>query len=619
VAVASAAATHINTSDHASDHLATDVINYQRQLTEEITLLLLVDAPVSAIEQPINAFESNMAALRFGGEAILANGESVELDAHSGTGILGILDQVPSHWIVFRDGAIEVAGLARSDSEWTAATARLRDDTFPLIVVLDQLAKSYEEHMESDLNLLRLWQMILLLSAIPLLAYGIVIVRRRVLRLGDVLSEFELDEADQLVDPLSQEVYSDEVASFVKSFENIRPVMDIAQQTLESRVLRRTRQMMLAFEFSQKIVGQVDKNGILRQTLTSTQDLVAARSVALCLIESDGSVLELSAVHGEVEANIASPAGNSVGQPIQIIPIMPGASMADLCSDCYFADVCQDDNALPVPLNADTKQLGSLCVVRDPEQPFEDDERQALQLLANSAAIAISNYRLIDSSRYKERQEAIRAERERLTAVLHDNLAQTLSYLNLKADRAIKMATTSQGEQVLDELTSMKFATGDAYDSVREMLTQLSGNDSGKKTTTKATIAAFIDDFRKLNGLDVSLTVDEPAFDRLSPTARQQAYYIVRESLTNVSRHAQATDVSVQVRGQPDGIHLVIRDDGRGFDPDQQLEGTHLGLTIMQARARRCGGTLIIDSRLDEGTLISAFLPTKEYETIYAN
>jgi len=619
VAIASAAATYISTREHDRDHLATDVIYYQRQLTGEIALLLLANAPRDAIEQPVEVFESNMSALRIGGDAVVHDGETVQIGAETDPAVHAILDQVPDYWLTFRDDAIEMAMLPSDQPELAADAAKLQANASPLVAVLDQLGNSYDDHMERELNHLRIWQSIFLASTIPLFMYGIMMVRQRVLRLGDLGIDFRASQADRSFDPLSQEVYSDEVADLVESFERMRPVMNAAQQSLENRVLRRTRQLMTAFEYSQQIVSEVDKNEILRRTLTSAQSLVSARSVALCLIESDGSLLELSDVQGEVEATIAMPAGISTSQPIQTMPIKPGTSIVDLCSDCYFAEACIDDKTLPVPLGTNSRQVGSLCVAREPEYPFEEDEVQALQLLANSASIAISNYRLVDSSRFKEREEAISVERERLTAVLHDNLAQTLSYLNLKADRAILLATSSQSDEVLNELTSMKSVTGEAYDSVREMLNQLSGNRSGEQGPALVTIEVFIEDFRKRNGLDVSLTSDEQAFARLTPTTQQQAYYIVRESLTNVLRHAQATAVTVQVRGQRDGLQLIIQDNGRGFDPGQQLEGTHLGLIIMQARARRCGGTMVIDSRPGEGTFISAFLPNEEAETIYAN
>jgi two-component system nitrate/nitrite sensor histidine kinase NarX len=165
----------------------------------------------------------------------------------------------------------------------------------------------------------------------------------------------------------------------------------------------------------------------------------------------------------------------------------------------------------------------------------------------------------------------------------------------------------------------MKSVTGEAYDSVREMLTNLNRNGTGGQTPTLASIEAFTEDFRAQSGLDVSLISNKRAFARLTPTAQQQAYYIVRESLTNVRRHAQATTVTVQMRKQPDGLQLTIQDNGRGFDPAQKMEGTHLGLTIMKARANRCGGTLVVESKPNMGTLISAYLPDKEFETIYVN
>ncbi len=619
VAGASAGATFINTRNHEKDHLATDIINHQLHLTGEIALLVLSNSTESLVSQPIDQFENNMSALRSGGAAVLANGDIVDIVVQTDPAVIEKLNEVPALWLAFRDDALEVLELSPDHSERAAAIARLQANMAPLIAVLDRLVDSHDAHMESDLSRLRSWQTILLLSAVALLMYVVILVRRRVIRVGDIMFEFGVNQPDQRFDSLDQEVYSDEVASLVASFERMRPVISAAQQSLESEVLRRTRQLMTAFEYSQEIVSHVDKNSILRQTLASTQNLVSAQSIALCLIEADGSLLELSAVRGEIEANIAQPLSNSVGQPIQIIPIEPSASLADLCSECYFAEVCRDDIALAVPLQADARQIGSLCVVRDPEYPLDEDERQALQLIANSAAIAISNYRLADTSRFKDRQEAIIAERERLTAVLHDNLAQTLGYLNLKADRVLQMASDSQSELVLDELTSIKSATGSAYDSVREMLASLSRGSEARDIAASDNITTFVIDYRQVTGLDVSLEVEDKALTRLSPIAQQQAYYIIRESLTNIARHAEASAVTIQVFGHEDGIQVVVQDNGRGFDQRKQQEGTHLGLTIMQARARRCGGTLVIDSRLREGTLISAFLPNEEAETIYAN
>jgi len=619
VAVASAAATFIGTKDHDEDHLALDIIKHQRELTKEISLLALTRSQESDLEPAINAFQQNMDALRSGGDVILADGGIVTIDTETDPAIQQALEQLPGSWITFRDSTIEIGKLSSDDTGWAEAAVSLQESSLSLLGAIGRLDVSYANHMEHDLTNLRLWQTILLISAISLLTWGIIAVRRRVLRLSDLVTAFEQAQDGQDINPLPQEVYADEVADLVELFDLIRPGMTIAQQSLEKRVLRRTRELMTAFEYSQEIVSELDKHEILRQTLTKAESLVSAHSTALCLIEPDGSLLELSAIHGRIEAKIAIAHTKAAHQPYQIMPIIPGTSLAEACNDCLFAKACVGENVLTVPLKISENQVGSLCVVREPERPFDANEHQSLQLLANSAAIAISNSRLADNNRFQARQDAIKAEREHLAAALHDNLAQTLSYLNLKADRAIQMVVASDSNQALDELSGMKSATSDAYDKVREVLDNLSNSPKDRDSTTVAAISDFIADYQEMTGLDVNFSLDEQALARLSPTVQQQIIHITRESLTNVSRHAQATAVTVRLQGRADGAELLIEDNGRGFDPQQQPEGTHLGLTIMQARARRSGGALVINSEPNRGTIISAYLPHQEIVAIRAN
>ena len=165
----------------------------------------------------------------------------------------------------------------------------------------------------------------------------------------------------------------------------------------------------------------------------------------------------------------------------------------------------------------------------------------------------------------------------------------------------------------------MKTAASSAYDSVRGVLSNLSDAAHGQDSLTADKISAFVADYRLATGLDVTLSVDEEALARLSPMVQQQALHIIRESLTNTVKHAQATTVNVCLRGQPDGVQLQVEDNGHGFDPQQQQGGTHIGLTIMQTRARRSGGMLMIDSEPSRGTTISVNLPYQETVLINAN
>lgn len=621
VAGGSALATFLGTRDHDRDHLAINIIAHQRELTSRISLLALVGTQNSALEPAIRICQQNMAALQFGGDAIASNGEIVVIDVETDPALRQRLEQMLGHWLTFRDNALELAEIPVDDPQWAATAENLQASTAPLVTNIDQLASGYDYHMEKDLDGLRRWQTIFLFSTIPLLLFGLVTTRRRVLRFDVFLDNLEKGQAGQAFDSLSQEIYTDEVAGLVESFENMRPLMTIAQISLEEQVLHRTRKLMTAFEYSQAIVSLVDKNEILRQTLTRAQSLVSAHSAALCLIEADGSFLELSAVEGQAAANIAFTPAKSAQQSYQIMPIMPGESLTEICQDCLFAKLCSGDNTLSVSLIAGEKQIGSLCMACEPDRRFNDSDREALQLFANSVAIAISNYRLTNFSRIEEKQDIIKAERERLAAVLHDNLAQTLSYLNLKADRVSQLvvARDSDSLRALDELTSFKTAASSAYDSVRGVLNNLNDVAHGQDSATVDGISAFVADYRLVTGLDATLSVNEEALARLSPVVQQQVLQIIRESLTNTVKHAQATTVKVCLLGQHYGVQLLIEDNGNGFDPQQQQEGTHLGLNIMQTRARRSGGTLMIDSEPNRGTTISVNLPYQETTLINAN
>jgi len=87
----------------------------------------------------------------------------------------------------------------------------------------------------------------------------------------------------------------------------------------------------------------------------------------------------------------------------------------------------------------------------------------------------------------------------------------------------------------------------------------------------------------------------------------QACFRIAQESLTNVLRHARASQVNLRLRDINDeGLHLQVRDDGEGFDPDGPRG---LGLIVMRERAQSVGGTLRIESAHGAGTLIDLYLP----------
>jgi len=101
--------------------------------------------------------------------------------------------------------------------------------------------------------------------------------------------------------------------------------------------------------------------------------------------------------------------------------------------------------------------------------------------------------------------------------------------------------------------------------------------------------------------------------DRLPADIETSCFRLAQEALTNVVRHADARNVSVQVEEGEDEIELVVRDDGKGFDVaaarENAVRGKSLGLLSMEERASLAGGSLRIESREGHGATVRAFFP----------
>jgi signal transduction histidine kinase len=94
----------------------------------------------------------------------------------------------------------------------------------------------------------------------------------------------------------------------------------------------------------------------------------------------------------------------------------------------------------------------------------------------------------------------------------------------------------------------------------------------------------------------------------LPPDVKVALYRIAQEALNNVAKHAHASQVRIDVDCQDQELRLSIRDDGRGFDP-QEMPADRLGLGIMHERAAAIGAALKIESRPQQGTQIGVVWP----------
>ncbi|MFH1382888.1 MAG: sensor histidine kinase [Chloroflexota bacterium] len=220
-------------------------------------------------------------------------------------------------------------------------------------------------------------------------------------------------------------------------------------------------------------------------------------------------------------------------------------------------------------------------------------------------------YRINLNIRRRIEREAIIEERRRIAREMHDGVAQSLGYLNLKTKLANDALASQNVVKALTEINDIRKVVHDTYDDIRESIDQLSTEI--KNLPLISTLSNYTREFGNNNGIKVQFGVTR-AFPELSPVAELQLLRIAQEALTNVRRHAVATKVDMKLENTNEAIELVVKDNGRGFflsDLEQSPPGYH-GLNIIKERAEGLGGAVAITTAPGEGTEVRVSLPLEK-------
>lgn len=181
-------------------------------------------------------------------------------------------------------------------------------------------------------------------------------------------------------------------------------------------------------------------------------------------------------------------------------------------------------------------------------------------------------------------------ERRRISRELHDQAGQALTAVKIELDLEGRHEASARVGQVLNQVRD-----------VSNLLRSPVLDDLGLEPALRA----MIDDFTRRTKVRADFECvlgDTP----LTPAAQVAIYRMVQEGLTNVARHAAATQVSVRVRREGDALLIAIADDGRGAP---RTPAPHLGLLGMNERIVELGGSLEIVTRPAEGFRLTARLP----------
>ncbi|MFC1994115.1 sensor histidine kinase [Chloroflexota bacterium] len=230
--------------------------------------------------------------------------------------------------------------------------------------------------------------------------------------------------------------------------------------------------------------------------------------------------------------------------------------------------------------------------------------------------VALISYRTNLNIRRHIETDAILDERRRMKREIHDGVAQTLTYLNLKTSQVTDAVSSKQIEKALKGLADIHEMVKDAYDDIRESIDQLGAE--GLEAPIVSTMASYIREFGQQNDIETQFNAPRNRFE-ISPVAELQMLRIVQEALTNVRKHAKADKVRVSLDYNQQQVQMEVKDNGEGFllgagqrnDKGDGQNGftRHHGLGIMNERAESLGGTMVIIAAPGEGTEIKVSFP----------
>ena len=220
---------------------------------------------------------------------------------------------------------------------------------------------------------------------------------------------------------------------------------------------------------------------------------------------------------------------------------------------------------------------------------------------ATRFAESVSIARELARARVDERRIALADERDRIARDLHDHVIQSLFAIGLGLQSVVGDPTTPTGAKIATQV--------DALDStirqIRQAIYRLSAPPSAATYSLRARITTLVRELLDSESLDSSLEFAGPVDTLVDSALGDDVVAVVRESLANAVRHAEADRVEIAIAVRGAEVSIRIADDGRGLGDTSRRSG----LDNLKARAIERGGTFAVTAREGGGTVVDWRVP----------
>jgi signal transduction histidine kinase len=352
------------------------------------------------------------------------------------------------------------------------------------------------------------------------------------------------------------------------------------------------------------VVSDLELSGVLRRIIEAACALTDAHYGALGVIDREGTALSEFVTHGltaEQEALIGPrPTGKGVlgvlltdPKPIRLDDIS-----AHPRSYGFPPNHPPMRSFLGVPIRVRGLVYGNLYLTeKRGGAEFTDRDERLVSSLAAAAGVTIDNARL----QAHLSEMALYSDRERIARDLHDTVIQRLFAIGLGLQGLARIVDPPEAAQRIEA------AVDDIDATIADIRATIFSLQVRAESGLRARVFSTVTDARDALGFLPRVVFDGPVDASTSEALGEEVISIVREALSNIARHARATQAEVSLSVSAGELRATISDDGIGIRSSAGPSGS--GLRNMAARAERLGGSFDVRSRPGEGTSVTWTVP----------
>lgn len=418
-----------------------------------------------------------------------------------------------------------------------------------------------------------------------------------------------------LTNRIGRDEFTEEDVVLIQSLANHAAAallnVELHQEVIQHRddLARRNRELTAVQSVSRAASDPRDLQAVLETTLDEVFAVTGMQAGEIYLLAESKQTLDLICQRGVRSAQLPSIPSMRVEEGLPGRAVSSGKVLVsqDLASGDGFAwPAIQDagfQSFVILPIVSKARPIGTLDLAAKHIREFSAADLRLLEAVANQIGLAIENAHL-----YEEVSRlAVVEERARIGMDLHDGVIQSIYAVGLSLETA-QIIMEQQPVQARALLGKAIDGLNEAIRDIRNFILDLRPRKF--HGDLKEGINRLVREFQANAMIEVDSELDPKSLHEVPAPIAAALFMTTQEALANISRHARASHVSLQIRSFDDRVQMVISDDGQGFDIEEANRTVGHGIANMGSRARELEGDFKIDSSPESGTTISLTLPS---------